>query len=136
MKTRRSLLVIGCAGAIVAGIGCGDDGQGSEQSAKDAAQAYANARNQEDAAALCALYIAEIREQTEPRQSCEAFVRKRISMVKNVRVAVFRVDNQGDAATAVFVTDANGTSSLPFTIPLQRQDGGWALAGVDVSTGL
>jgi ketosteroid isomerase-like protein len=125
------LLSIGCGG------GGGDDDGNTPQGV---AHAYATARNQGDAAALCSLYTPEIQQQTEPKQPCEEFVRERLSVVgktqKGLKLSVMRVEDQGDTATAVIATEVNGAQALPATIPMQLVGDEWRVAGFDFSTGL
>ena len=137
--TQTTLAVVACSFAVGLGTGCGGD-EDAGRSADDVADAYVVARSQSDAAALCALYTEEIQQQTEPRQSCDAFVRERMAEIakeqKGLRLSVMRVDAQGNSATAVIATQVNGVNSLPFTLPLERQGEDWAVAGFDLNTGL
>ena len=135
---RRVLLALACAVVIAGIVGCGgaDDGGGSDESAEDVAQAYVDARNQRDPAALCELYIDEIRAQTPTEHGCESFVRERMSAVKGSKVELVRVDEQGETAIAAVSTAIGDGSPLHATIPLQRDGDEWAIAGVDFAYGL
>ena len=56
--------------------GCGGGGGSNQQSARDVAQAYVNARNQGDAAKVCELYSEQLI-QSLKTSNCVAFVRSR-----------------------------------------------------------
>lgn len=132
-KTRHLLLALGCAGllAVAAGCGGGEDGE----SATDVAQAYVDARNEDDAAALCNLYTDDIQQQTV-QESCESFVRRRMSEVGGAKVTLVTVDEQGDYANAVISSTGKGSSAVPASVPLQRQGDEWKVGGFDLLTGL
>ena len=137
IQTAFAVAAVTVAAILSSGCGGGDDQGNTPQ---QVAQAYANARSQSDAAALCHLYTPEIQQQTEPKQTCVEFVRKRMALIakqqKGLRLSVMRVDVQGNTGAAVIATEQNGTPSLPATIPLARVGEGWRVAGFDLSTGL
>lgn len=58
--------------------GCGGGGGSNQQSARDVAQAYVNARNQGDAAKVCELYSEQLI-QSLKTSNCVAFVQEQTS---------------------------------------------------------
>ena len=78
--------------------GCGGGGGSNQQSARDFAQAYVNARNQGDAAKVCELYSEQLI-QSLKTSNCVAFVQEQTSGTAT-DLTVLRVVQHGDQATA------------------------------------
>jgi ketosteroid isomerase-like protein len=137
MSPRRrgaTLLALGCAG-ILATAGCGAD-EASDQDPEETIQAYVDARNDGDAAALCGLYVAEIRDQIPTAGGCEQFVSKRMSETEGTTIEFVDVSEKGGTAIATISSGDEGGTPLPVTIMLAQEDGEWAIAGVDYTSGL
>jgi uncharacterized lipoprotein len=128
---RRTAVTIACAAAL-APAGCG--GNGDDQSASDAAQAYVNARNQRDAAKVCGLYSEQLKQQLAIPGDCEAFVKEQSSGAEPGDFKVASVEEDGDRATATLETAGESGKPVQLTISLERQDGDWRITSLG-STG-
>ena len=116
----RIALAAACA-ALVAG--CGGNGGGGNETARDAAQAYVQARNQGDAGKVCELYSDQLIQQLHA-SNCEAFVKEQSAGV-GTSLTIVEVNQSGDTATATLEATASGepTGGGHLRITLERQDG-------------
>jgi hypothetical protein len=127
------LVVIAVASAIVLGA-CG--GGSDEQSARDVAQEYVDARNQGDAGKVCELYSDELKSSLGT-SDCVAFVKEQTSGVAT-RVSLISVQQTDDQATATIRAAAGGETSQATArvrIDLARQDGDWRITNVGAAGG-
>lgn len=123
----RIALAAACA-ALVAG--CGGNGSGQTETARDAAQAYVQARNQGDAGKVCELYSEQLIQQLHAA-NCEAFVKEQTAGVATSFTLV-KVDQSGDHATATVSATVAGAApgNGQLRISLERQDGEWKITGL------
>jgi len=125
LKKRRTVLLVACAAALAAPVGCGGD----DESAEDVAQEYVDARNDGDAAKVCELYSGQLKQQIAAGGDCAAFVREQSSGA-DTTFSLTRVDEDGDRATAVIQasTKEGGVGrEQEIGIRLERQDGDWQI---------
>jgi ketosteroid isomerase-like protein len=125
VRIRLALAPVVCAALLA---GCGDDDGGGDETARDAAEAYVQARNQGDAGKVCELYSEELI-QSLGATNCEAFVREQTAGVPT-SFALVGIEESGDRATATLRASAvgevgNGAGRL--RIALERQDGDWRI---------
>ena len=107
--------------------GCGDDG-GSDETARDTAEAYVQAQNQGDAGKICELYSDQLI-QSLGATNCEAFVKEHTAGVPTTFTLV-GVDESRDRATATLRASAAGEiggGAGRLRITLERQDGEWQI---------
>lgn len=130
-----AVLVVGSAPLLA---GCGGD-EAKDATAKDAAQAYVQARNQGDAGRVCELYSDELIAKSGA-SNCEAFVKEQTAGVAT-SFALVGVKESGDHATATLRATVAGNEirggAGRLEITLQRQDGEWritALGGAGAGT--
>jgi ketosteroid isomerase-like protein len=139
--TRRLFVVIDSAlmrrawfcGAVLAALiaGCGGGGGSEEQSARDVARAYVDARNQGDAARVCELYSPQLIK-TLQTSNCVAFVQEQTSGTAT-DLTLLRVSEHGDRATATVQAKVGGdvaNAIAPIELLLTRQDGDWRISGL------
>jgi hypothetical protein len=111
--------------------GCGGGGSGGQQSARDVAQAYVEARNQGDAAAVCELYSEElIRSLRTP--NCVAFVQEQTSGTAT-DLSLVGVQQNGDRASATIQARVGGSVAnaiAPIELTLSRKNGEWRISGL------
>jgi ketosteroid isomerase-like protein len=88
--------------------GCGGGGGSNQQSARDVAQAYVNARNQGDAAKVCELYSEQLI-QSLKTSNCVAFVQEQTSGTAT-DLSLVGVSQHGDQATATIQARLGGAS--------------------------
>jgi ketosteroid isomerase-like protein len=125
--SRLAVVLVACLGALLA-IGCG--GNGDEQSAPDAAQAYVQARKQGDAAKVCDLYSDQLKQQIAAGANCEAFVEEQTSGVEPGDFRVVTVQENGDRATAAIESSGEAGKPVRLTVVLERQDGDWKITSL------
>jgi hypothetical protein len=127
----RALTAAFCVAAVLGAGGCGGDDGGS---AEDAAQSYADARSQGDAAAECDLYSDHLKQQLGA-SNCEAFVKEQMSGLPAQEVKVVTVKQHGDSAAAAEL-ETTGESGKPvqLEILLVREDGDWLISSVGGGT--
>jgi hypothetical protein len=125
---RLALAAVVCA-ALLAGCG-GDDNGGNDETARDAAEAYVQARNQGDAGRVCELYSDQLIESLGAT-NCEAFIKEQTAGVPT-SFTLAGVEESGDRATATLrataVGETGGAGRLRIT--LERQDGEWQITGL------
>lgn len=123
----RIALATACA-ALVAG--CGGNGGGENDTARDAAQAYVQARNQGDAGKVCELYSDQLIQQLHA-SNCEAFVKEQSAGV-GTSLTLLEVNQSGDTATATLEATASGepTGGGHVRITLEHQDGDWKITSL------
>jgi ketosteroid isomerase-like protein len=123
----RIALAAACAGLVA---GCGGNGGGGSDTARDAAQAYVQARNQGDAGKVCELYSDQLIQQLHA-SNCEAFVKEQSAGV-GTSFTLVEVAQNGDSATAILQATASGepTGGGHLRITLQRQDGDWKITSL------
>jgi ABC-type uncharacterized transport system auxiliary subunit len=122
---RRLALSLACA-ALLAGCGGGESGQ--TENARDAADAYVQARNQGDAGKICELYSDQLIQQLHA-SNCESFVKEQTAGVAT-SFSLVGVQQMGDQATATIqasVSDQVATGQGETRITLERQDGDWKI---------
>ena len=111
--------------------GCGGDGGSNQQSARDVAQAYVNARNQGDAAKVCELYSEQLI-QSLKTSNCVAFVQEQTSGTAT-DLSLVGVSQQGDHATATIQARLGGSIAnaiAPIELELTRENGHWKISGL------
>jgi hypothetical protein len=121
------------AGAVVAAViaGCGGGGSSGPQSARDAAEAYVDARNAGDAAKVCELYSQQLIQQLKT-SNCVAFVQEQTSGTAT-DLTVLRVAEHGDRATATIQARVGGVVAnaiAPIELQLTREGGEWRVSGL------
>jgi ketosteroid isomerase-like protein len=120
----RLALAVLCAALLG---GCGGSGGDDEQTARDAAQDYVQARNQGDAGRICQLYSDELIQKLGA-SNCEAFVKEQTAGVAT-SFTLLGVREQGNQATATIRATAagEGPGGGQLRITLERQDGEWRI---------
>ena len=111
--------------------GCGGGGGSNQQSARDVAQAYVNARNQGDAAKVCELYSEQLI-QSLKTSNCVAFVQEQTSGTAT-DLSLVRVSQHGDHATATIQARLGGSIAnaiVPIELELTRENGQWKISGL------
>src|SRR5690349_11454890 len=121
----RIALVAACAALLP---GCGGGNGGQTDTARDAAQAYVQARNEGDAGKICELYSDQLIQQLHA-SNCESFVKEQTAGVAT-SFSLIGVKQTGDQATATIqasVAGEAGPGQGQTQITLQRQDGDWKI---------
>jgi ketosteroid isomerase-like protein len=123
----RIALAAACA-ALVAG--CGGNGGGQNDTARDAAQAYVQARNQGDAGKVCELYSDQLIQQLHA-VNCEAFVKEQTAGVAT-SFTLIGVRETGDRATATVRATVAGAApgKGQLRITLELQNGEWKITSL------
>jgi ketosteroid isomerase-like protein len=109
--------------------GCGGGGGSNQQSARDVAQAYVNARNQGDAAKVCELYSEQLI-QSLKTSNCVAFVQEQTSGTAT-DLSLVGVSQHGDQATAAIQARLGGSIAnaiAPIELELTRENGQWKIS--------
>ncbi len=125
---RPFLLILACAALIA---GCGGSGGGDQQSARDVARAYVEARNQGDAGKICELYSAQLISSLKTT-NCVAFVQEQTSGTAT-DLTLVRVSESGDHATATIQARLGGgiaNAIAPIELKLTREGGEWKVSGL------
>jgi ketosteroid isomerase-like protein len=124
----RLALAVMVSAALLGGCG-GGNGSGGE-TARDAAEAYVQARNQGDAGRVCELYSDELRQRLGA-SNCEAFVKEQSGGVAT-SFALVRVRESGDRATATLQATAAevGGGGGQLRVTLERRDGEWKITSL------
>ena len=123
--TRRASLILASSVLLA---GCGGGGGGDQGTARDAAQAYVDARNQGDAAKVCELYSDQLKSALKT-SNCEEFVKEQTSGAAT-SYTLLGVQDNGDTATATIQLTAGGetgTVAGKVHIKLQRENGDWRI---------
>jgi hypothetical protein len=110
--------------------GCGGDSAG-EQTAREAARDYVQARNQGNAGRVCELYSQQLISELGA-SNCQAFVKEQTAGVAT-SLTIVGVKETGDHATATLRSTAageTGSAGGPLKITLERQDGAWRITGL------
>jgi ketosteroid isomerase-like protein len=123
----RVALPVLCASLLA---GCGGNGSSENDTARSAAEAYVQARNQGDAGKVCELYSDELIQRLGA-SNCEAFVKEQTAGVATSYTLV-GVKESGDNATATIQAAAAGEAlgGGQLQITLQRQDGDWKITSL------
>jgi len=123
----RIVLAAGCA-ALVAGCG---GGGGGDEGARDAAEAYVQARSQGDAAKVCELYSTELISRLGA-SNCQAFVKEQTGGVATSFTLIGVTQSDGHATATIKATAAgeSHSESAPVQITLERQDGAWKITSL------
>jgi hypothetical protein len=111
--------------------GCGGGGGSNQQSARDVAQAYVNARNQGDAAKVCELYSEQLI-QSLKTSNCVAFVQEQTSGTAT-DLSLVGVSQHGDQATARIQARLGGSIAnaiAPIELELTRENEQWKISGL------
>jgi hypothetical protein len=128
-----AVLVTACA---VLASGCGGSSDSGSDTARDAAAAYVQARNEGDAGKVCELYSAQLVRQLHA-SNCEAFVREQSSGVAT-SLSLVGVRASGDHATATIASGVAGESggrAGQLRITLAKQDGEWKITSLGAGAG-
>jgi ketosteroid isomerase-like protein len=122
----RLALAVLCAALLA---GCGGNGGSENDTARDAAEAYVQARNQGDAGKVCELYSDELIQKLGA-SNCEAFVKEQTAGVATsfTLVSVRETGNQGLAVLQA--TAAGQQSGARLKITLAKQDGEWKVTSL------
>jgi ketosteroid isomerase-like protein len=115
--------------ALTVLAGCG--GSDSEQSARDVARSYVEARNQGDAAKVCELYSQQLIASLKT-SNCVAFVQEQTSGTAT-DLTLVGVKEAGDQATATIQARVGGNIAnaiAPIELKLTREDGEWKVSGL------
>jgi hypothetical protein len=129
-RTARSLAVLAVAFAAVLS-GCGDDGDGGGEgptSANEVAQAYVDAQNAGDFAAVCALFGDPLRQQLGG-DNCVGFLEEQTSGAPRHTYTLTNVGAGPDKATAYIVTRGETGKPVKLSLFLERRDGEWKIVG-------
>jgi ketosteroid isomerase-like protein len=120
----RLALAVLCATLLA---GCGGNDGSENDTARDAAEAYVQARNQGDAGKVCELYSDELIQKLGA-SNCEAFVKEQTAGVATSFTLV-GVKESGDQAKATLQATVTGQAGEggKVQITLQRQDGEWKI---------
>ena len=123
----RTAVVTACLALLAS---CGGSGSGEDESARDAAQAYVQARNQGDAGKICELYSDQLI-QTMGASNCQGFVKEHTAGTATAFTLV-GVQESGDQATATIRATAAGETpgGGHVRITLQRQGGEWKITAL------
>jgi hypothetical protein len=124
---RRASIAAIVALTALAGCGGGDD----EQSARDVARSYVEARNQGDAAKVCELYSQQLIASLKT-SNCVAFVQEQTTGTAT-DLTLLKVSENGDHAKATIQARANGqiaNAIAPIEITLTRDDGDWRISSL------
>lgn len=123
----RSALVLAC---LVLLAGCGDGESGEGDTARDAALAYVQARNQGDAGKICELYSDQLIQKLGA-SDCQAFVKEH-TVGAATSFTLVGVRESGDRATAKIRARAVGETpgGGHLRITLQRQGGEWKITAL------
>jgi hypothetical protein len=111
--------------------GCGGGGGSNQQSARDVAQAYVDARNQGNAAKVCELYGEQLI-QSLKTSNCVAFVQEQTSGTAT-DLSLVGVSQHGDQATATIQARVGGSIAnaiAPIELELSRENGQWKISGL------
>jgi hypothetical protein len=111
--------------------GCGGGGGNNQQSARDVAQAYVDARNQGDAAKVCELYSEQLI-QSLKTSNCVAFVQEQTSGTAT-DLSLVGVRQNGDRATATIQARVGGSIAnaiAPIRLELTREHEEWRISGL------
>jgi len=111
--------------------GCGGGGGSDQQSARDVAHSYVEARNQGDAAEVCELYSEQLIK-TLKTSNCVAFVREQTSGTAT-DLTLVGVRQNGDRATATIQARVGGSVAnaiAPIELTLTRENGEWRISGL------
>src|SRR4051794_19944522 len=122
---RRLALPLACAALLA---GCGSSGGGQNDTARGAAEAYVQARNEGDAGQGCELYSDQLIQRLHAA-NCEAFVKEQTAGVATSYTLV-GLQQMGDRATATIqaaVTGEVGSGSGQLRVTLERQGGEWKI---------
>jgi ketosteroid isomerase-like protein len=127
MMIRSTLIALACFALLA---GCGGGGGGDQQSARDVAKAYVDARNQGDAAKVCELYSQQVIRELKT-SNCVAFVREQTSGTA-ADLALVGVSEHGDQATATIQARVGEVANAiaPIELTLTREDGEWRISGL------
>jgi ketosteroid isomerase-like protein len=111
--------------------GCGGGGGSNQQSARDVAHAYVDARNQGDAAKVCELYSEQLI-QSLKTSNCVAFVQEQTSGTAT-DLSLVGVSQHGDQATATIQARVGGSIAnaiAPIELELTRENRQWKVSGL------
>jgi len=126
--TRPALLILACAALLA---GCGGGGGNDQQSARDVARAYVDARNQGDAAKVCELYSQQLIRELKT-SNCVAFVQEQTAGTAT-DLTLVGVSEHGDQATATIQARVGGNIAnaiAPIELKLTRENGDWKISGL------
>jgi ketosteroid isomerase-like protein len=127
MMIRAATLALACFALLA---GCGGGGGDDEQSARDVAQAYVDARNQGDAAKVCELYSEQLVRELKT-SNCVAFVKEQTSG-SATDLTLVGVSEHGDQATATIQARNGEVANAigPIELKLTRVDDEWRISGL------
>ena len=120
----RALTAIVCLAAAVALSACGESDQ---EQAREVAQEYVDASNDDDFEAVCDLYSEDFKRQLGA-ENCTAFVEEQSSGAET-ELELVEVRVSGDKATADLdsVSEQEGPARL--SLQLAREDDDWKITG-------
>jgi ketosteroid isomerase-like protein len=121
-------LAAACAGLV---SGCGGGGDGDQQTARDAARDYVEARNHGDAARVCELYSEQLIK-TLRTTNCVDFVKEQTSGTAT-DLTLVKVSEHGDQATATIQARLGGdvaNAIAPIELKLTREGDEWRISGL------
>jgi ketosteroid isomerase-like protein len=127
MMIRPALIALACFALLA---GCGGSGGSDEQSARDVAQAYVDARNQGDAAKVCELYSEQLIRKLKT-SNCVAFVTEQTSGTAT-DLTLVGVSEHGDTATATIQARVGEVANAiaPIELQLTREGDEWRVSGL------
>lgn len=120
----RALTAIACLATAFALSACGESDQ---EQAREVAQKYVDASNDDDFEAVCGLYSEDFKRQLGA-ENCPAFVQEQSSGAET-ELELVEVRVSGDKATADLdsVSEQEGPARL--SLQLQRTDDEWEITG-------
>jgi ketosteroid isomerase-like protein len=127
MMIRSALIALACFALLA---GCGGGGGSDQESARDVARAYVDARNQGDAAKICELYSEQLIRELKT-SNCVSFVTEQTSGTAT-DLTLVGVSEHGDTATATIQARVGEVANAiaPIELQLTREDGEWRVSGL------
>jgi ketosteroid isomerase-like protein len=126
-----TLALVLCALAFAAGC-AGDD----EDDVREALESYATAVEKKDYQAICDDILSEklIEKLRSANLPCEVAFQRGLRDVKRPRITVRSVKLDGDTASAVARTEAQGQKASEDTIELAKESGKWKIFALSSSS--
>ena len=121
---RRALTALACAAALVV-AGCGESDQ---EQAREVAQDYVDALNDQDYEAVCDLYADQLKEELALGENCAAFVQEQSSGADS-QLELIEVRVNDDRATADLDSVSEQEGPARIGLLLELEDETWRITG-------